>query len=235
MPDQTITLRYFAGARDLAGCAEETLPINAEGASQSEVRDAIARRHPPLAPVLVRVRLARNDAFMVEGERIEPGDKVDILPPVAGGSGDKHDPRVALAAIRSEPLSLDEVDAAIRHPGAGGIALFVGVVRNHADGRQVVRLDYEHHPVLAESELRAVLAEVAEEFADDDVRLAASHRVGQLSVGDKAVIVGASAPHRDAAFRACRAAIDTIKERVPIWKHEWEPSGESHWVRLGAG
>jgi molybdopterin synthase catalytic subunit len=96
----------------------------------------------------------------------------------------------------------------------------------------VAQLDYEHHPTLALQELRAVLSEVQAELAAEGVRLAATHRVGELVVGDLAVVVGASAPHRDAAFRGCRLAIDRIKERVPIWKKEWEPSGAAHWVNL---
>src|SRR5690606_20103050 len=127
------------------------------------------------------------------------------------------------------PLSIDEIYRAVSHPGAGGVTLFVGVVRDVADGKPVARLDYEQHPTLAATELSAVLREVQDELAAEGVRVAATHRVGQLSVGDLAVVVGASAPHRDAAFRGCRLAIDRLKERVPIWKKEWEPGGTAHW------
>jgi molybdopterin synthase catalytic subunit/molybdopterin converting factor small subunit len=222
--DQEITVRYFAGARELAGTSEEHLGLGTIG-THAELRAALGARHPALAPLLGCMRLAVNDAFVDASYQPRAGDVVDVLPPVAGGS-------LPLAEIRTTPLSMDEVYAAVAHPSAGGVTLFVGVVRDTADGRPVARLDYEHHPALAIAELRAVLREVMDELASEGVRLAATHRIGELAVGDLAVVVGASAPHRDAAFRGCRLAIDRIKERVPIWKKEWEPGGAAHWVNL---
>jgi molybdopterin synthase catalytic subunit len=108
--------------------------------------------------------------------------------------------------------------------------MFTGVVRDNADGKPVARLDYEAHESLAMKEMLRVLEEVA--ATHEPVRLAAVHRVGALSVGDVAVCVAASAPHRAEAFAACREAIDRIKETVPLWKKEWGPSGEAHWVNL---
>ena len=108
--------------------------------------------------------------------------------------------------------------------------MFQGVVRDHADGKPVARLDYEAHESLAEKEIQRVLLKVAEEHPG--VRIAAAHRVGQLAVGDIAVCVAVSGAHRDEAFAACRSAIDRIKETVPIWKKEWGPGGEAHWVNL---
>ena len=222
--DQEITVRYFAGARELAGLAQERFALGAIS-TDAQLRAVLAQRHPELGPLLPCMRLAVNDAFVDASYQPSAGDVVDVLPPVAGGS-------LPLAEIRTTPLSMDEVYQAVAHPSAGGIALFVGAVRDMADGRRVARLDYEHHPALAIAELRAVLREVMDELASEGVRLAATHRIGELSVGDLAVVVGASAPHRDAAFRGCRLAIDRIKERVPIWKKEWEPSGDAHWVNL---
>jgi molybdopterin synthase catalytic subunit len=97
------------------------------------------------------------------------------------------------------------------------------VVRDNAEGKDVARLDYEAHESLALKEMQRVLEGVVSEHAA--VRLAAVHRVGQLEIGDVAVCVAASAAHRDEAFTACRKAIDRIKERVPLWKKEWGPSG----------
>ena len=224
--DKKITIRYFAGARDLAGVTQEELPLDPSLRSESDLRAALGRRHAALAPLLASMRLAVNDAFLSGAYEPQGGDVIDVLPPVAGGSG-------VLAEIRDTPLSIDAVYAAVAHASAGGVCLFVGVVRDHAEGKSVGRLDYEHHPKLAEAELRAVLAEVAQELESEGVRVAAMHRVGQLAVGDLAVVVGASAPHRDAAFRACRFAIDRIKERVPIWKKEWDAAGEAQWINLG--
>lgn len=94
----------------------------------------------------------------------------------------------------------------------------------------MVRLDYEAHERMAEKEMQRVLDSVVSEHAG--VRLAAVHRVGSLRVGDVAVCVAASAPHRNEAFVACRKAIDRIKESVPLWKKEWGPDGEAYWVNL---
>jgi len=123
---------------------------------------------------------------------------------------------------------VDEVVAAVKDSAAGGIALFLGAVRDHDHGRTVTALDYSAHPSAAEL-LRKVAGEVAARHGAV-VALAAIHRVGELTVGDLAVVVGASAPHRAEAFAACRDFIDTLKEQVPIWKHESFAGGDSSWV-----
>jgi molybdopterin synthase catalytic subunit len=137
---------------------------------------------------------------------------------------------IRLAELRTEPLSVDEVRAAVSDPGAGGIALFIGTVRDQDQGRAVVGLSYSAHPS-AGSELRRVAEKVA---ADADVRaLAAVHRVGDLRIGDLAVVVAAAGPHRAEAFGACRALIDQLKHSVPIWKHQRFADGTSEWVSGG--
>ncbi|WP_437602778.1 molybdenum cofactor biosynthesis protein MoaE [Sorangium sp. So ce590] len=132
-----------------------------------------------------------------------------------------------MSRIRAEPLSLDELIAAVSHPGAGGIATFLGVVRDVNDGRSVTLLEYEAYGTMAEAEIERVLAEIAAEIPG--VRVAATHRVGALHIGDVAVACAASAPHRGEAFRACRLLIDGIKARLPIWKREHGPDGP-YWV-----
>ena len=129
--------------------------------------------------------------------------------------------------IRTAPLSLDELVVSVSHPGAGGLSTFVGVVRDVNDGRAVTLLEYEAYGSMAEAELGRILDEIAAEIPA--VRVAATHRVGALQVGDAAVACAASAPHRDEAFRACRALIDRIKARLPIWKREHGPDGP-YWV-----
>jgi molybdopterin synthase catalytic subunit len=129
--------------------------------------------------------------------------------------------------IRAEPLQLDEVVGAVTHAGAGGIATFVGVVRDENDGRPVTLLEYEAYGTMAEAELTRILDEIVSEM--QGVRVAATHRVGALRVGDVAVACAASAPHRGEAFHACRALIDRIKARLPIWKREHGPQGP-YWV-----
>jgi molybdopterin synthase catalytic subunit len=149
-----------------------------------------------------------------------------------GGMAPTHRPDdadpIRLLAIRETPLSVDEVFAAVGHDEAGGTALFVGTVRDH-DGREaeVTRLAYSAHPT-AEAELRRVAEKVAGDFP---VRaLAATHRVGELRVGDIAVVVAVSCPHRDEAFAAARRLIDDLKSGVPIWKHQTFGDGQEEWV-----
>lgn len=129
--------------------------------------------------------------------------------------------------ISQEALSVDRALAEVSHPGAGGIALFVGAVRDENDDRAVTRLDYEAYETMALAEMRRIADEIS--AALPMTRLAVQHRVGRLEVGDLAVVCAASAPHRDEAFRACRLLIDEVKARVPIWKREWGPDGP-YWV-----
>jgi molybdopterin synthase catalytic subunit len=134
---------------------------------------------------------------------------------------------IRLAELRAEPLSADEVRAAVSDPGAGGIALFAGTVRDNDEGRNVVQLSYSAHPSAA-SELRRVAEKVAADFGARAV--AAVHRTGDLSVGDLAVVVAVACAHRAEAFEACRALIDRLKHEVPIWKHQRFGDGTSEWV-----
>jgi molybdopterin synthase catalytic subunit len=134
---------------------------------------------------------------------------------------------VRLAELRDSPLSVDEVLSAVGDPSAGGISLFVGVVRDHDHGQDVDRLGYTAHPT-GEAELRRVAEKVAASF--DAIAVAAVHRVGDLTVGDIAVVAAVSCAHRGEAFTACRALIDEIKQTVPIWKHQQFVGGGSEWV-----
>jgi molybdopterin synthase catalytic subunit/molybdopterin converting factor small subunit len=224
----TLTVRYHGGARELRGLASERVEVP-DARTVDDVRAHIEAITPSLARVLPRCRFARNDDFTTLDAVIAEGDEIDVLPPVAGGS----DGPVRLAAIRATPLSLDECHAAVAHPGAGGIVMFTGIVRDHANGIEVARLEYEAHGTLAEKELYRVLESVADDCPG--VRLATTHRVGSLEVGELAIVIAASAAHRGDAFIAARLAIDRLKETVPIWKKEWSTDGASHWVNFGSG
>lgn len=132
-----------------------------------------------------------------------------------------------LFSIREIALQTQEVIDAVAHSGAGGIDVFVGVVRDNNDGHQVTLLEYQAYKSMAEAEMKRIATEISAKIPD--VRLAAIHRVGSLSVGDLAIVCAASAPHRGEAFRACKLLIDEIKARVPIWKREHGPDGP-YWV-----
>jgi molybdopterin synthase catalytic subunit len=133
----------------------------------------------------------------------------------------------ARIVLSPEPLSVDAAIAAVARGGAGGIATFLGTVREVNDGRAVTLLEYEAYGSMACAEMERIAVEIEAEIAG--ARVAAHHRTGALSVGEIAVICAASAPHRDEAFRACRFMIDRLKARVPIWKREHGPDGP-YWV-----
>lgn len=136
---------------------------------------------------------------------------------------------IALLDVRDTPLSVEEVLAAVEDPAAGGVVSFTGLVRATDGGREVVALEYSAHPTA-----QAVLRSVAEAVVRDVpvVRVAALHRVGRLAVGDVAVVVAASAAHRDQAFTAARRLIDDLKAQVPIWKDQRFADGTREWVGL---
>lgn len=133
----------------------------------------------------------------------------------------------SLVALRGAPLSVDEALSHVTRPGSGAVCLFLGMVRDANEGRTVVRLDYEAYEPMAVAEMDRITQELAAEIPE--VTLAVVHRIGTLAVGEVAVVCAASAPHRDQAYRACRALIDRVKARVPIWKREYGPEG-AHWV-----
>ncbi|MCA1982432.1 MAG: molybdenum cofactor biosynthesis protein MoaE [Nocardioides sp.] len=133
---------------------------------------------------------------------------------------------VRLVDIRETPLDVDEVCAALDDPASGGLTVFVGRVRDHDGGSDVSGLGYSAHPSALER-LREVCEQVAERHSVD---VAAVHRVGDLAIGDIAVVVAAAAGHRGDAFAASRDLIDTLKATVPIWKHQRFADGTDEWV-----
>jgi molybdopterin synthase catalytic subunit len=136
--------------------------------------------------------------------------------------------QIRLVAIRDTALSVDEVRGAIADPAAGGEVLFIGTVRDHDASRDVTGLGYSAHPSAA-AELRKVAEGIVAKYPEV-VAAAAVHRVGDLAVGELAVVVGVSCAHRAEAFHACHAFIDELKAAVPIWKHQWFTDGTDQWV-----
>jgi molybdopterin synthase catalytic subunit len=135
--------------------------------------------------------------------------------------------QIRLIAIRDTELSVDEVRDAIADPGAGGEVLFIGTVRDNDADRGVTALSYTAHPSAA-AEIRRVAEDIVAKY--DVIAIAAVHRVGDLAVGDLAVVVGVSCAHRAEAFNACHAMIDELKASVPIWKHQRFTDGSDEWV-----
>ncbi len=133
-----------------------------------------------------------------------------------------------LAAIRSTPITVEEVAAFVGSPADGAVVTFAGVVRNHDGGRPVTALEYQAHPD-AEQFLTEICARLA---AESGLRVAATHRVGRLAIGEVALAAAVAAPHRAEAFAACAELVDRIKAEVPIWKRQRFAGGDSEWVGL---
>ena len=127
-------------------------------------------------------------------------------------------------AITSTPLSVEAALRAVEGPGSGAVASFVGLVRDHNLGRQVLWLDYEAYGPLAERALAIIIGEAEARWAG--ARVAIHHRTGRMEIGEASVVIAVATPHRADAFAACRYAIERIKQIVPIWKHEHFEGGE---------
>jgi molybdopterin synthase catalytic subunit len=135
---------------------------------------------------------------------------------------------VLRAELSDSAIDLAEHEALVNHRAAGAVVSFAGVVRDHDGGRSVTRLEYSAHPTAGQT-----LSEVADEVAAacPGVRaIAVSHRTGILQIGDAALVAAVSADHRAAAFRACALLVDTVKERIPVWKHQYFADGTDEWV-----
>jgi molybdopterin synthase catalytic subunit len=135
---------------------------------------------------------------------------------------------VVRAELTENPIEVAEHEALVAHEAAGAVVSFAGVVRDHDGGKQVTRLEYSAHPTAQQT-----LAEVAAEIATDchGVRaIAVSHRIGTLQIGDAALVAAVAADHRGAAFETCERLVDTVKARLPVWKHQFFADGSQEWV-----
>jgi molybdopterin synthase catalytic subunit len=132
-----------------------------------------------------------------------------------------------LIRLTREPLNRDALIEAVSHPGAGGLVVFDGVVRDNARGKQIRYLEYDAYPEMAEQQIRTIIAEAERHWGVEHVAVA--HRFGRLEIGEASVIIAVATPHRAEAFDACRYIIDTLKTTVPIWKKEVATNGEE-WV-----
>src|SRR5512142_1182892 len=203
----SVRVLYFAAAREAAGTAREELAQ--APSSVAALRQALVSRHPALARLVPRCRMAVNEEFVADDAPVPDGAEVAVVPPVAGGA--------PLFAVVDRALVLDEVIEAVRGTASGGIVTFTGTVRAVSRGRPVVRLEYEAYGPMAER----VLARIGEEVGTaHGARLAVVHRVGVLRPGEAAVVIAAAAAHREPAFRACQECLERLKHDVPIWKRE---------------
>jgi molybdopterin converting factor subunit 1 len=214
-----VTVLYFAQLRERRGAATDELELPMDG-DVAMAMAMIAKSHPHVAPQLPRVQVAVNQVIVAATTALHDGDELALIPPVSGGAPLR-------IAVADRPLQLDHVIEAVVGPERGGLVTFTGMVRRQGRIPDVVRLEYEAYRAMAEKVLGEIADEIEHEIAG--TRIAIHHRVGSLAVGDAAVIVAAAAPHRAQAFDACRAAIDRLKQRAPIWKKEIGDSGAT-WI-----
>ena len=214
-----VTVRLFAALRERAGAGQVELELP-EGATAGDVFPALAIGAEPAG-----LAYAVNREYAERSAALSDGDEVAVIPPVSGG---EHEPLVLLGP---EPIDLDRLLAHVGGPDAGAIATFTGTVRGTARDREVVDLEYEAYPGMAEQEI----ARIARAALSDHgcLRAAIWHRTGVVPVGEASVAIAISSAHRAPAFAACKQAIDTLKVTVPIWKKERYADGEV-WIGQGS-
>jgi molybdopterin converting factor subunit 1 len=217
-----IQVLLFAVLRERTGRDSAALDLPA-GATVADALAALTTLHPTVAALLPRVQVAVNRQIVGKEHTLCDSDELALIPPVAGGSGRR-------IAVSASALSLAEVVSVVEGPEQGGLATFTGYVRRHGQQPNVARLEYEAYVPMAEQVLTAIADELEREWPGS--RVAIHHRTGALVVGEVAVVIAASAPHRAEAFAACRAAIERLKERAPIWKKEIGDDG-AEWIGLG--
>jgi len=221
-----VRVRFFARYREAAG--RERIEIDLpEGGTVESAWSAVAERHPELAAFRPFTLFAVGHDYVQPDHELVAGDELCLFPPVSGGASED------VFRVVDEPLSPDAIAAEVDHPGAGGIVIFSGVVRNETAGRPVKFLEYEAHAPMAAAKMREIGAAIRARWPSVK-RVAMLHRVGRLEIGESSVLIAVSAAHRQEAFDACKYAIDTLKRTVPVWKKEHFEDGEV-WVGREGG
>ena len=208
-----VKVRLFAGLRERAGVAEREL----EGVTRvSDVWAALGLGDEPEG-----LLYAVNRRYAEPEHDLADGDEVALIPPVSGGA----------FRVTEEPLSLEAVVDEVADESAGAVATFLGTVRRESRGRTVLYLEYEAYAEMAEDVMAQLAAELEQRY--DLWAVAIHHRVGRVEIGEASVAIAVSAPHRQDALAACKDAIDTLKQTVPLWKKEVYEGGEE-WLGRGS-
>ena len=208
-----VTVRLFAGLRERAGWSRRELEdVDRVG----DVWAALDLGEEPEG-----LLYAVNREYADAGRALEDGDEVALIPPVSGGD----------FRLSEDPLSLEAVVGEVTSEHAGAIATFVGTTRAFSRGRPVRYLEYEAFEGMAEQEMERIAAELRTRYELHEVAI--HHRIGRVDIGERSVVIAISAPHRADALAACKDAIDTLKETVPLWKKEVYEGGEE-WIGRGS-
>jgi molybdopterin converting factor subunit 1 len=210
-----ITVRLFAGLRERAGTGRRDLKLP-DGSSVADVWPAL-----DLGPEPAGLLFAVNKTYAEREVKLAEGDEVALIPPVSGGA----------FRLTEGPVNLTAVVVAVVDEQAGAIATFLGTVRARSRGRDVIALEYEAYEEMAEE----VMAEIADDVQRryDLCKVAITHRLGRVEVGETSVAIAVSAPHRQDALAACADVIEALKAQVPLWKKELYEGGEE-WIGRGS-
>lgn len=221
-----VRVRLFAALVEAAGgdLLEVTLP---EGATVRAALEAAGERVPVVRRYAGSLLTAVNMDYVRGDHPLRDGDEVALVPPVSGGAGE---PRAGRFEVVEGPIDVAAAIAAVTHPSCGAVAVFLGTVRDHAEGRPVSGIEYHAYREMAARKLAEIGEEIRRQWGLD--RVAIVHRVGPLAVGEVSVVIAVASPHRAEAFEAARHAIERIKVIVPIWKKEAWADGGAHWVGL---
>ncbi len=234
-------VRLFAGLKEAAGRTH--VPISCpEGATAADLKAEAAAMVPGITSLVDACRVAVGEKFVADGALLPADGEIALIPPVSGGqdvnrgSVDTNDrastdtDRSRSACLTTRPLDATEVGGEVAMDTAGATTTFVGNVRSQSRGLLITHLDYEAYRPMALRVMQEIVDGIEAEI--DGARVAIHHRLGRLVVGEAAVIIAASAPHRAEAFDACRRAIEALKRDVPIWKKEFDAQGGS-WIGQG--
>ena len=210
-----VTVRLFAGLRERAGFGARAVELS-DGARVADAWGALDLGDPPRG-----LLYAVNREYAEPDHALVDGDEVALIPPVSGGA----------FRLSAEPLDPGAVADEVADDRAGAIATFVGTVRRESRGRTVVHLEYEAYEGMAEQVMEQIADELRPRY--DLCAIAIHHRTGRVGIGEPSVAIAVSAPHRQDALAACKDAIDTLKQRVPLWKKEVYEGGEE-WIGRGS-
>lgn len=225
-----VRVLLFAGLRERLRSDSATLELPA-GATVRDLLAALADQHPALRELLPPCRVAVDHEFVAADHPIPAGAELAVIPPVSGGHDHEEGEAGADATtderirLETTPLSHARTVAAVARREAGGIVTFIGQVRDHSRGHAIDHLEYEAYAPMALKVMRSIADTIEAEVPG--ARVAIHHRLGRLEIGEVAVVIAAAAAHRAEAFTACRAAIEALKQDVPIWKREVAVDGTS--------
>lgn len=217
-----VRLLSFAGVREILGSTEQTIELG-EDATLADLQAVLERSYPELAAYWERLAVAIDGRISGAGAKLYEGAEVALLPPVSGGDDGSEQ---EWSLLVETPIDVGAVVERVTTRGRGAVLTFQGTVR---DGRErpVTHLDYQAYRPMAARALDRIAREL--ESGEEDLAVEIVHRLGPVAAGDTSVVIAVASPHRDAAYRASREALERLKREVPIWKREHYADGEARW------